>query len=162
MKIYGAYGSNLNRRQMQHRVPQAKAIGTAVLNDWKLCLKGQPGRTYLSVEPAAGQSVLLGLWQIDDNEEAALDVYEDYPSLYQKRTNEVAARLFDGTSEILEVLFYYMDPAVPYNLPSNTYWQECIQGFLDFGFPLDPLQNALYESIQQIHPKRTAEAKELD
>ena len=37
---YGAYGSNLNKRQMSHRCPLAKPAGTAIIRDKQLCFRG--------------------------------------------------------------------------------------------------------------------------
>ena len=39
-RYYLAYGSNLNRKQMQMRCPGAKPIGTALLEGYELLFKG--------------------------------------------------------------------------------------------------------------------------
>ena len=41
-RLYVAYGSNLNIRQMQHRCPTAKLYGTGTVSDYELQFKGQP------------------------------------------------------------------------------------------------------------------------
>ncbi len=38
-RLYIAYGSNLNVRQMKTRCPNAKILGTEKLKDWELLLK---------------------------------------------------------------------------------------------------------------------------
>jgi len=35
-RLYIAYGSNLNLKQMAHRCPTAKVVGTAMLHNWRL------------------------------------------------------------------------------------------------------------------------------
>ena len=47
-KKYIAYGSNLSVRQMAHRCPDARIIGMAAIQDWKLVF-----RTHATIEPAA-------------------------------------------------------------------------------------------------------------
>ena len=49
-KKYIAYGSNLSVRQMAHRCPDARIIGMAAIQDWKLVF-----RTHATIEPAAGR-----------------------------------------------------------------------------------------------------------
>lgn len=39
-KLYVAYGSNLNKDQMQWRCPRAKFVGTGVIEDYELQFKG--------------------------------------------------------------------------------------------------------------------------
>lgn len=40
-KYYLAYGSNLNIPQMQYRCPEARIIGTAVIEGYRLLFKGR-------------------------------------------------------------------------------------------------------------------------
>ena len=39
-KLYLAYGSNLNKRQMAVRCPDAKPVGAAMIYGWELCFRG--------------------------------------------------------------------------------------------------------------------------
>ena len=39
-RYYLAYGSNLNRKQMEMRCPGAKVVGTALLEGYELLFKG--------------------------------------------------------------------------------------------------------------------------
>ena len=41
MKLYVAYGSNLNKQQMRHRCPSAKPVYTGYLNNWELIYEGK-------------------------------------------------------------------------------------------------------------------------
>ena len=38
-KYYLAYGSNLSRKQMQFRTPDAEIIGTSMLEGWRLLFR---------------------------------------------------------------------------------------------------------------------------
>jgi len=40
-KIYAAYGSNMNLKQMKKRCPKAKVIGKGELHDYKLTFRGK-------------------------------------------------------------------------------------------------------------------------
>ena len=74
-KYYAAYGSNLNVPQMLRRCPGARVIGTAVIPDYRLLFKGSKTGSYLTIEPAEGYSVPVGVWEVSDENEAALDRY---------------------------------------------------------------------------------------
>ena len=39
-KLYLAYGSNLNKRQMASRCPTARPVGSAMIYGWELCFRG--------------------------------------------------------------------------------------------------------------------------
>ena len=78
-KKYIAYGSNLSVRQMAHRCPDARIIGMAAIQDWKLVF-----RTHATIEPAAGRVVPVLIWEISDRDEKNLDLYEGCPTYYYK------------------------------------------------------------------------------
>ncbi len=40
MNLYAAYGSNLNKAQMQKRCPKSKPFGAIVLDEFRLVFKG--------------------------------------------------------------------------------------------------------------------------
>ena len=53
-KLYLAYGSNLNLRQMAHRCPGAELLGYTYLENTRLIYRGSLSGYYLSIEDAAG------------------------------------------------------------------------------------------------------------
>lgn len=142
-KLYFAYGSNLNMAQMRERCPNAVAVGTARLEGYRLlCRTGDSG-TYLTVEPAAGSSVPLGVWQVHAADEAALDAYEGYPRLYLREFLSVPVRRFGQSSEWMEEgLIYRMYEHFPLGVPDPTYVEDCRAGYQDFGFDPEPLLRA--------------------
>ena len=81
-KLYIAYGSNLNLRQMAGRCPNARPVGTAMLG---LSSHSEEWRHW-KVEGAAAP---VGIWRITKDCEKALDRYEGYPSLYRKEYLEI-------------------------------------------------------------------------
>lgn len=63
-KLYLAYGSNLDKFQMAHRCPGAEAVGTGVITDYRLMFKGSKTGSYLTIEPAKGYEVPVGVWSV--------------------------------------------------------------------------------------------------
>lgn len=83
-KLYLAYGSNLNLRQMAHRCPGAELLGYTYLEDTRLIYRGSLSGYYLSIEPARGSRTPCGVFRITPQDERSLDRYEGYPELYGK------------------------------------------------------------------------------
>lgn len=78
---YIAYGSNLNLRQMARRCPTATVVGTGWVHNYQLTFRG-----VATIVPKENSSVPVGIWEIDEAAEQALDRYEGYPHLYRKET----------------------------------------------------------------------------
>ena len=72
MKYYLAYGSNLNKEQMQMRCPGAVPIGTMLLKGFELQFKGP-----LTIKKKNGGRVPIGVWQVNEEHERSLDRYYD-------------------------------------------------------------------------------------
>ena len=81
-RLYVAYGSNLNIRQMKYRCPGAKLYGTGVIDDYELQFKGQPHSAFATIAPKEGASVPVAVWEIFEKNVQARDCYEGYPSNY--------------------------------------------------------------------------------
>ena len=150
MKYYLAYGSNLNKEQMGYRCPGAIAVGTAVLENYTLMFKGSGTGAYLTIEPKFGESVEVGVWEINERDERLLDRYEGFPAFYYKKDVSVAVTLNDGDVKDLPAFVYIMRENRPYGLPSDKYVETCLAGFKDFGFNLDNLGKALELSTGKV------------
>lgn len=124
MKLYLAYGSNLNVDQMKFRCPDSYIVGTANMAG-KLVFR----RGYLTVEPCAGSTVPLGVWSISKADELSLDRYEGFPRFYRKETKLVTAH-----GESLEAIIYIMNDGFPITPPSSRYYKTVAEGYNDFGF----------------------------
>ena len=146
MKYYAAYGSNLNVEQMARRCPGAKLLGTAWLEDWQLLFKGSKTGSYLTIEPQKGYQVPVGIWEIGEEDEYRLDIYEGYPDFYTKQEQTLKVCLEDGTIKRVKVFFYAMPTSAKLGLPSKRYLQTCLDGYWDFGFDPVYLEKALTAS----------------
>ena len=74
-RYYIAYGNNLNIPQTRMRCPGARIIGTSVIEDYELLFKGSKTGSYLTIEPKAGASVPVAVWEVTEQDELALDRY---------------------------------------------------------------------------------------
>ena len=143
-KYYIAYGSNLNVRQMAWRCPFAEVAGIATLHDYRLLFRGSKSGAYLTIEPYPGAEVPVGIWEISDSDERSLDRYEGFPDFYYKRTLRVTMdNILTGDQKKVEAMVYIMHEDRPLAIPSDEYLQTCGAGYCDFGFDLEPLEDAL-------------------
>ena len=147
-KLYIAYGSNLNMRQMYIRCPGAKFLGTGVIENYALQFKGSPHSAYATIAPQAGSSVPVGVWQIQKRDETRLDVYEGYdPKGYCHYDKEQIPVKVENGMEI-KGMVYIMDKTKDFGFPSYGYYQTVLQGYGDCGLDTRVLEKALKESVQ--------------
>lgn len=143
--IYLAYGSNLNREQMQWRCPNAKSLGKILLPDYRLVFRG-----VADIIPAKGFHCPVGLWEITDDCEKALDQYEGYPVLYRKEYFKNA----DGKG-----FMAYVMNRDGLGMPPKPYYDSIATGYEDFGIDKKYLVEALeftreYDTADGHMPKR--------
>ena len=50
-RLYVAYGSNLNFKQMKHRCPTAKLYGIGTVYGYELQFKGSPASAFATIAP---------------------------------------------------------------------------------------------------------------
>lgn len=145
-RLYVAYGSNLNIRQMKYRCPTAKLYGTGVIDNYELQFKGQPHGAFATIAPKDGSSVPIAVWEIQARDEMSLDRYEGYPSHYFKQN--VLVQL-DG--EEVNAMVYIMNLKMGFGLPSPHYYQTVYEGYNDCGLNADVLNKALADSATQFY-----------
>ena len=143
-RLYAAYGSNLNLRQMKYRCPGAQLIGTGEIENYELQFKGRPSNAFATIAPKEGSRVPVALWKIGPKEEHALDRYEGFPSHYFKRNLPVQAAGKEVTA-----MAYIMDLKMDFGLPSQGYYQTVLEGYLDCGLDEKHLNEALLDSVRQ-------------
>ena len=143
-KYYLAYGSNLNKGQMQMRCPGAVPVGTAEIKGYQLLFKGSRTGSYLTIEQKKGAVVPVGVWEVDRFHEHRLDIDEGYPSFYYKRKVKVTLK---ETQQEIEAFVYIMHEDRPLGIPSNFYVEVCKNGYDDFGFDKKYLRAAIKASV---------------
>ena len=133
MKYYLAYGSNLNKKQMKTRCPDAVPVGSCVVNDYELVFRG-----VATIEPKPGASVQCGIWKISTDDEHSLDRYEGYPRLYVKQDFRVTVK-----GKTVRAMAYVMvDGIRRLSPPSTGYLLTIAEGYDDFGLDDKPLSIA--------------------
>lgn len=144
-RLYIAYGSNLNLPQMEKRCPTAKVVGKSEIKDYELLFRGARRGGVATVEPQEGSSVPVLLWEIQPQDEQALDYYEGYPRLYEKELMQVE---LGGKS--VEAMVYVMTPGHVPGLPSSYYLDVIAQGYHTAGFDPNVLTRAVGRSMELI------------
>ncbi len=144
MKLYFAYGANLNIESMRWRCPDAVPVEAMYLQDYRLAFSG-----VATIQPSPGEFVPGALWAITEKCEAALDIFEGYPTFYRKQTVTV-----DG----MEIMFYVMNHDLP-GEPSVNYLMTIAEGYQDWQLQLDDLWSAVRitqeESYDRMHRGNT-------
>lgn len=149
--LYLAYGSNLNRKQMELRCPTAKIVGTSALNHWRLIFRGGEQMAVATVERERGCKVPVLVWKLTPADERALDRYEGYPHLYRKEHLRV---FVEGRR--VTAMIYLMNPSIrPYGTPSKAYFDTIREGYESAGFDTEVLNRAVAYSESHL-PGKTA------
>ena len=144
-KYYLAYGSNLNVSQMRHRCPDAKPVGTSVIEDYELLFKGSKTGSYLTIEPKNGEKVPVAVWEVTQSDEEKLDFYEGFPKFYYKKNMELTVN-----SRKITAFLYIMHEERKFGIPSRQYMRTCMEGYRDFGFDQNFLETALEKSLKGV------------
>jgi gamma-glutamylcyclotransferase (GGCT)/AIG2-like uncharacterized protein YtfP len=139
-RLYFAYGSNLNRRDMRIRCAAARPDLRARLDGWRLTFRG-----VADIEPAEGRTVHGALWLLSDDDVCSLDAYEGAPGNYRQLT--VGVETDDGPRRAMT---YLMTDGSYLGLPSPWYFGRIEAGFRDWGLPLGELYSALEETRREL------------
>jgi len=128
---YFAYGSNLNRKQMQERCPDSKPRFIATLHNYKLVFVGwsrQWRGGVASIKPLRGETVLGAIYEISERDLRRLDKYEGYPDTYSRLKITVTNE--DG--DPVEAVTYIKAGRLEETQPSQEYLTLVRQGYRDW------------------------------
>ncbi len=124
---------------MADRCPNANYLGNTVLKDWRLIFK-----SVATIEKDLGKYVPVGVFQITIECEKALDIYEDYPNLYDKKELDII--LEDGIQ--VTAMTYVMVAKYGIAPPSRKYFNVISEGYKNCGLNTDFLLEAEEYSIK--------------
>jgi hypothetical protein len=141
MKLYVAYGSNLNLSQMAYRCPDATIVAKGVVENYALKYRGSKSGAYATIIEEEGKKVPVLVWKISPADERKLDVYEGFPTFYYKK--QVPVTLENG-NRISAMAYIMFDAALP-GIPSNYYMRTIYEGYVANGLDL----NILFESFDE-------------
>lgn len=145
-KLYIAYGSNLNLKQMASRCPTAKLYGTGVVNGYELQFKGSPNGAFATIGENENASVPVEVWELESYDERRLDIYEGYPNHYYKQDIPVTVN-----GEELMAMVYIMNQKQDFGIPSDYYYETVCQGYEDCGLDVSVLEEALENSTAKYY-----------
>ena len=145
-KLYFAYGSNLNRGQMERRCPRSKVYCKGVLEEYTLIFRRgatdvRPG--VADVVPCVGGKVFGGLYTLTPQDIDSLDCREGVTHVYQRGPCEVKVR-----EEIVPAFFYYMNPEFLVKKPCRSYYEKIVDGYEKWGIELRYLEDALSLTLE--------------
>lgn len=141
-KYYIAYGSNLLLKAMAQRCPDAKVVGTGVLEGWQLLFKG-----CVTIEECLGKNTPVAVFEISERDEERLDVYEGFPVFYYKKELQIEVIPDGGDPMTVTAMAYIMNEKHYCHAPSATYYKVLEDGYRDCHFPLHVLRQALVDSV---------------
>lgn len=136
MKLYFAYGANLNKQGMRLRCKDAVEVQPFYLHGWRLAFSG-----VATIIPDQDDLVAGALWAISDDDERSLDTFEGWPYLYHKEIIKV---------DDLEFMAYVMNSDQPAE-PSLNYIMTIAQGYQDWALDLVDLDDALQTTQEEIY-----------
>jgi gamma-glutamylcyclotransferase (GGCT)/AIG2-like uncharacterized protein YtfP len=116
---YFAYGMNTNLDEMAARCPGAVCLGPAWIEGYALVF-----RHFADIEPAVENYCDGVLWEITDDNLAALDRLEGYPYHYTRFTVVVHTDRGSDTA-----LVYQMTDQSYEHPPSNHYFNTVYEGY---------------------------------
>ena len=131
---YFAYGANLDRRAMRLRCPGCQPLTRATLPNHRLVFRGAA-----DIEFCPGESVQGALYRITPEGLDALDRFESFPRLYDRRIVQVASP--EGTA--FEATVYQMIRRNGYTPPFEGYLTTIISGCRDWGIPEEYIRNII-------------------
>lgn len=145
-----AYGSNLNLDQMALRCPTAKVYGKGMLENYKLLFKGTPGNAYATIEPDEGREVPVLVWEVQPEDEMALDFYEGFPNFYYKKDLSVKLESDHTVTAMVYIMTDKIKDRLQLNLPSERYLKIVKAGYISAGFDSRIIEAALKASKHAI------------
>lgn len=133
MIYYFGYGINTNIDCMAQRVPQGRCLGAAYLDNYLFRFA-----YHADIVPRLGGRVDGVLWEIDQNGMDELDLFESYPTYYDRISVDVISR-----GQIVPAWIYVMQPGHDIAHPSSEYLAAVTEGYTENQVPLDQIQAAL-------------------
>ncbi len=145
MKLYVAYGSNLNLEQMETRCPDARIFARGVIENYVLKYRGSKTGAYATIIEEKGKHVPVLVWKISKNDERHLDIYEGFPRFYYKKWVDVTLE----NGEIIQGMAYIMfDEAKP-GIPSDYYARAILSGYLSNNLDTRVLFDSLIDNLKE-------------
>jgi len=145
-RIYIAYGSNLNIKQMQQRCPGVKIHSKSELKDYKLVYRYSSSGAYATIIRSAGSYVPVVLYKISEKHEHILDQYEGCPVYYEKK--EIFVKL--GNNQVVEGITYIMPDSAELGKPKTEYLEKIKEGYKYHNLNINVFLASIEENLREI------------
>lgn len=129
---YFAYASNLSRKQMSERCPDAQPKFVATLPNHKLIFAGWSRKWragVASIKLCKGEKVIGAIYEISERCLSSLDKHEGYPTTYT-RMNII---VFTDLGDPVEAVTYVKVEQSEETQPLQQYLAIIQQGYKDWG-----------------------------
>ncbi|MBQ9168907.1 MAG: gamma-glutamylcyclotransferase [Oscillospiraceae bacterium] len=137
-QLFAAYAINTNQAYMKQRFPEAKAVAKSWIYDHKLVFQGNTAGGVATIQPAEGFYVPVVIWEMGEKE---MDLLNKFKGI---RTGTFKKRKMDleVNGEIKPVFVYTLPKKYPFTAPNDDYLALIAEGYKDFNFPIDILNEA--------------------
>ena len=153
MKLYIAYGSNMNKKVIKSVSSFSIKLFSGNLIGYNLVFRGLPNTSYLSIEENNNSSIPVVVYLINNYTESQLDNYESYPELYKKIEKKFKLSINNKVFKI-NAMLYQMVNSFKDNLPNIDYYNTCLDAYNNLGFDKNILVNT-FNSTKEIVESRT-------
>ena len=129
---YFAYASNMNRKQMAGRCPEAKSKVVATLPNFKLIFTGYSRLrkgAVATIRGSQGDKVIGAVYEISEAGLRKLDKHENYPVDYK----HMDVRVFTDSGETYDAVTFIKTRQEDEGQPSAEYRAIIQQGYRDWG-----------------------------
>ena len=129
---YFAYASNMSRKQMAERCPEAKAKAVATLPNFKLVFAGYSRLrkgAEATIKGSRGDKVMGVVYEIGEAGLRKLDKWEEYPVNYK----HLDVRVYTDSGEAYDAITFIKARQEEEGKPSPEYLAVIQQGYRDWG-----------------------------
>jgi len=129
---YFAYASNMSRKQMAERCPEAKAKSVATLPNFKLVFSGYSRLrkgAVATIRGSQGDKVIGAVYEISEAGLRKLDKFENYPVDYK----HLDVRVFTDGGDVYDTVTFIKARQEEDGKPSPEYRAIIQQGYRDWG-----------------------------
>ena len=138
MRLYFAYGSNLDKKQMRKRCHDSEFAGIAKLPGYKLVFNRYATKRkggVASIEKSEGDCVWGALYKLTDEDVESLDKHKGVPYSYLREEN---LQVTSPDDEPVQA-FTYLANKTGYFTPHKNYLQQIIKGASQAELPAEYL-----------------------
>jgi gamma-glutamylcyclotransferase (GGCT)/AIG2-like uncharacterized protein YtfP len=139
---YFAYGSNMSHQQMRERCPSSEFVSAVFLQGYKFVYDGWSSKRQSAVANIIASEnediVWGGLFGINEDNLAALDCYEGYPTTYDRKEVQVKDR-----KGRIYTAWVYSRMRKERAMPSKEYRNIVVQGAHNCNLPKGYIESVL-------------------